>query len=231
MATKTKADIEQENKELLKKLKEAEQALAEQKKEKAELESTIEKRFSDLTSQIEQITKEKDEVVKNAKTSNTEDEYITIQSLSLSKVNLRHRNGVEKLVIPFDEVDVEYNIAREIVRNNKKFFDKGLVTIKDKKIGVKLGLSTKLYDEVLTKEGLEDFFKTDLNKVVDKYKKLHFHQQKTINQFIYDAVFEGKDIDYNVAMLIDNVQKETSNTSIIDNAKHMKKHFETNAKK
>jgi len=133
------------------------------------------------------------------------DKLIRVMSLCNHQLNLSTSNekGARHWTFNrFGEVkQIPYNMLLQIIENHPTFTESGIYYIMNKDVVRKHGL-LEFYDNILTKEKMDDIINANDREAVEVYKTANKRQKEIINTMIVEKVRDGEEIDLNIVYAI-----------------------------
>jgi len=191
----TKKDLEIENKELKQKLQELE-----------ELEKSRQNTEVKITEEDKNVYKDQ-EIKKNIVIKPIdENTYIYIQSKT-NKINLKGSRGeIITLEGIGDRRPVRMVELREIIRSNKRFYEKGYFIVEDDDAIRELNL-----DRIKKKESVDDietFLTKEIKDFTASYQNIDFASRQSIRSLLIEKIIDGQDVDLNQVVIVDKEYKK-----------------------
>lgn len=190
----------------------------------------LKKQLLETQELLRQMIDNKVSNVNNTKSAEKyEDEDVIFTSLGSGLINISTGgNGmgdIYQLENFGDEISVSYSKSRELIRNNKSFFTRGLIFINDEGLVKKEGLS-EVYKNLLDKEGIVNLISGNYNDFEKIFKNMSDGQKNIIKKIIIDKLGRNEKIDMNIISLIDTLSPKNDNgldMSIIEAVEYNKK--------
>lgn len=191
----------------------------------------LQKKVTELTRQIEAMGKVSNsplitEMEKEDKIN--QDDYIKVVSLCPMALNLSTLGMGKGKVFKFEKFgDVKrilYSDLVNIMEVHSNFLNDGFFYIMEKRIIDKHGLNES-YENILSKETIEEIISGKKDNVVDLFKSANLKQQEFICDIIIEKIQNGQDFDLNLADRISRIAK----INIIEKAEEGKKYLTPSA--
>jgi hypothetical protein len=167
----------------------------------------LEKKIEDMNKQIEALSKalEQKDSSTNTRVYIDSDEDIDVISLCNNKLNLATEGLGKGQIYRFFEfgqvVPIPYKDLKEIIVNNRSFYEKGYFAIDSSKVVSALRLS-KIAEKLPTFEDLTNVFKKDISTAKKILKMTTKEQKEMLAQHVIDKLMHNENVDMNLVKIV-----------------------------
>jgi len=194
----TKAELVDENKDLERKLKEAQNALASAER--------VAKKFDGEKVDMKAVEGDERAHAENVQIEQEEDfdirpdAYISVISLCPNPLNLSEGNGNRALRFrKFGESKrILYQKLVSYIDNHPLFAENGVFYIADKRVVRRHGLDD-FYNKIITKSEIEDIMVGDYVNAIKIFNSANITQQRYVSEMLIKKLIAGEDVDMNLS--------------------------------
>lgn len=212
-ATKTKAQLELENKVLTETVDDMKSQLEEMRKFMESLKQSQTETVVNSAPTIEIASSEiedYDEIVIRP------DRYIPVMSLASTRLILKAGEGKFYDFKEYGEVqNIVYSDLMEIIRNHRGLATEGAFYVMNEKVVVAQGLKS-VYNDILNKQALDEL----INKSVDEFEpifvRLSSYQKKAVINNVIKAIIDNQDVSVSITNVINKICKVNIDTMVDD---------------